>query len=271
MAADRQSRDGQLHVQHRGRIAAAGMGMAGEHGGVAGQLLVEAEAPLSQMQEGVEPLQAAQRDGQQVGAGVAAGEVGALVGDDQGRFLAPVPLLEGEGQDDARAPRAHHRRTFDAVATPVAFGVGLEPAQACDEAALLAGEAPGHGQGAQQPDGGEHAGPPGPFRRCRGRGDLLRNHQQRTGMQGHQRRRQQLPGFRPRQQCDQQCERHQRPGRIGHARTEGSTQRTPQRQHQQRGRARGQAAFHQPAQHGLSGAHRRAPPPAGAARRYRPG
>ena len=94
MATDRQSRDGQLHVQHRVRITAAGVRVACEHGGVAGELLVEAEAALGQVQQGVEPLQAAQRDRGQVGAGVAARQVGAFVREHQGRLFRRMPRFE---------------------------------------------------------------------------------------------------------------------------------------------------------------------------------
>ena len=103
MAADRQSRDGQLHVQHGARVPAAGVGMAGDNRGVAGQLLVEPEAAGCHVQQRVEPLQAAQDNGHQAGAGIAAGQVGLFMGEHQGSTV-------GTQSDPAPSLRATPRR-----------------------------------------------------------------------------------------------------------------------------------------------------------------
>ena len=259
MAADRQSRDGQLHVQHGACVAAAGGGVPGQHRGVAGQLLVQPEAAVSPVQQRVEPLQAAQHHGEQVGAGVTSGQVRALVGKHQGRFAGAQARFEVHRQDDARTQRANHGRAGNTIAAPEALGVAPEPAQAGHEAPLLARKPQRMERRAQQPRTGQQ---PRPFNR-RGRGGrrgIRRSHDQHARVQRQQFRRQPLAGTRPWQRGDRQRQRHQRPRRIGNPRPERVPQRDPQEQHHGNRSRHRQGAIHQPVQQRLN-AHRRSPRP----------
>ena len=98
-----------LGQQQRFAVDAARCRLAGDHAGIASQLLVVAESARGEVQQGVEPEQATQRRGERIGMQVATGNVHALVGKHQRALAGVVTGVEIGRQHDRRTQPAHRR------------------------------------------------------------------------------------------------------------------------------------------------------------------
>ncbi len=120
--------------------------MGGDHLGVAGQLLIDAQVMSQHVDHRVEPVEAAGQRHGGVDARVLAGDVGFLVGEDHPLFARRVAAGEVAGRDDPGAQDADHR------------GPGPAGADRAAELRLAPDEVGQGGHGAGDPERGENGG-----------------------------------------------------------------------------------------------------------------
>ena len=231
VAAKRQADRRELGLEHGFAVTAAIFRMAAKHGGIAGQFLVQPEAPSGHVHKRVEPEQASQRGGQCLRGDVPASQVFALVRQQQRLFAGVVARSEIARQHDARSPQAEHRRAgFVAL---VELAARLAADLAC-EAPLGADQGRGQDQCTEAPGQQERgAWIDGclQHRRLHARQRLRRPGRRDRRMQGKRGRLGQKHGH--------QGEGHRGPGQIRQFRAEGATEQGAQQQHQRDGQGAG--------------------------------
>ena len=149
VAADREWPRGEVSLQQRFGVLTADAGTARDHLGIAGHFLVNAHGVCADMDQRVEPEEAAHESHDRVDAGVGTVDMDLLVREDQLALVMAEAADEIVGRDNARVAEAD-----DGGACQPKIGV-------TQEGALAANEQQGEGYGAGEPGGRDGNGLPG--------------------------------------------------------------------------------------------------------------